>query len=597
MLFSDQKELLTCICTQMLNESLDDPEQSHTIVMGFYSRLNCALPLMKWAVTHELHIKGIETSLFRGTTPAMRLLPAFYRQTCQDFLELCLLSFVQFFSRASITMLPPEETGGSPTHLGSACGESSMLAESPYLSDIPPPSSPPPPLVHRQSKYHDLSEAHLCMPISLQESHCTGKEFCECIEALLEHIFNVVQWCPVDFRRLLKFATEETGTVFPEQRGRIVSIFFYLRFIAPALASPEKYGLIPADEINEEGHKTLLVASRIIQWLANGAMTPLSTQQLPGEATDHLRNKIMSAMHQFEAELIDVDDEQTKLPRFSSLPVMNYNGISDILSVITNYQGNITRQLEKDFSDIHSTMFKRIMSLVQKVIKKHVGKPAPAAQYREELSGLDSACFTSKKSLTFTATEQDCSLDILALSHIAAATNALYQLRHERVGLEARIREEVRQEYAEMLEDVRAKHKKELAEAQEMINDLQAELRAARTEIKAMKRDCKKMQGVASQIVADDGFRNRRRVQSNAEKLYKTAALNSLSGDAAASYSLYPTLDLTTSEFAAPGPISVLATPRRVSSKHKHRHQTDLSLDTVSSPTTSEPADVNHLND
>jgi len=602
MLFSDQKELLTCVCTQMLNESLDSPEQTHCTVMGFYHRMNCALPLMKWAVSQELQTKGIETSLFRGTTPAMRLLPAFFHLVGQDFLELCLASFVRFFSHATVTSMSFADAAQQQLQLqqqGSASAESSKAMSSEATHSDPNEAE------SSHGKYSSIAEARLCMPCQLRGDEMSGSEFCECVEALMEHIFSLLPWCPIDVRRLLKFATVETGKMFPEQRSKVVGLFLFLRFIAPALTSPEKYGLIAAEEINENGRKTLLLASCIVQWLVNGALTAMATSQLPASATEQLKHKIIGGLRNFETKLIDVPDDDTKLPRFSALPPMSYNAVADILGVIVSYQGGITRQLEKEFSDIHATMFKRIMSLVQqKVLKKHAGKLSPAMQYRGEFFSLDSACSTSKTCATYTPSEGDLSLDVLAIEHLTAATNAIHQLRYERSVLEARLREQIRQEYAELLEEARAEIAKQKEQLQDRVLDLEVEVRSLKAENKALKRENKKLQSAGYVNVGDEIIQTRRRVHSNADKLSRAAVTRSLMPEAPLSLTLTVDSDdpgaktstsslnphSASSSSSSSAVANGIATPRRLAREtstgkiRKHKHSADLTQEAAPLP-------------
>jgi hypothetical protein len=62
--------------------------------------------------------------------------------------------------------------------------------------------------------------------------------------ALLEALFAAPGNVPDSFRDLFSSLQADVLQRFPEMKERVVGGFFFLRFICPALVSPEQWGLL-----------------------------------------------------------------------------------------------------------------------------------------------------------------------------------------------------------------------------------------------------------------------------------------------------------------------------------------------------------------
>eukprot|EP00026_Physarum_polycephalum_P009421 Phypoly_transcript_09544.p1 GENE.Phypoly_transcript_09544~~Phypoly_transcript_09544.p1 ORF type:complete len:375 (+),score=53.97 Phypoly_transcript_09544:237-1361(+) len=85
---------------------------------------------------------------------------------------------------------------------------------------------------------------------------------------LSDHIFRSVNLISTPMRQLFCMAQEEVVKVFPEHKHRVVGGFYFLRFLCPALVTPEHFGLIDHTP-SPKSRRSLILMSKIQQNLAN----------------------------------------------------------------------------------------------------------------------------------------------------------------------------------------------------------------------------------------------------------------------------------------------------------------------------------------
>jgi len=85
------------------------------------------------------------------------------------------------------------------------------------------------------------------------------------LEEFLERLRSTVLSCPVYIRELFLFFRIEAEKKFPEAKT-VVSSLLFLRFILPALISPQNYGIWHETPVGQKG---LILAARILQSIAN----------------------------------------------------------------------------------------------------------------------------------------------------------------------------------------------------------------------------------------------------------------------------------------------------------------------------------------
>jgi hypothetical protein len=202
-------------------------------------------------------------------------------------------------------------------------------------------------------------------------------------EEMMEHIMTTAKDCPMAVRRLVRYARDETGKRFPEQRGTIVGLLVFLRLIAPAIANPEAYSLTAegssgsATQINAGGRRNLILASRILQWLVNGAQGDLrvncaDTKRVLAEIAE----RRLPALAAFCEELANVEDPPSPMTLAPGQRA-TLQDISEIHSVLCAYQPAIVRQFEKDNNAQLAVKLKRVLDDVStRVVKRRSSQRA-----------------------------------------------------------------------------------------------------------------------------------------------------------------------------------------------------------------------------
>ncbi|KAJ6228171.1 ras gtpase-activating protein [Anaeramoeba flamelloides] len=86
-------------------------------------------------------------------------------------------------------------------------------------------------------------------------------------------IFNSLEHVPLVIREVCRFIRKETKKKFPEMELTSVGAFFFLRFICPVIASPEKYQIFD-EKITPTMRRALIQTSKIIQTISNKVTFP-----------------------------------------------------------------------------------------------------------------------------------------------------------------------------------------------------------------------------------------------------------------------------------------------------------------------------------
>jgi len=108
----------------------------------------------------------------------------------------------------------------------------------------------------------------------------------------LDQILKSKDSCPMSLREFLWMAATEVGQKFPASRRQVVAGFYFLRFVCPAIFSPEKFGLAKGN-IPAVGQRSLILIAKILQNLANGVQFGAKEAYIqPANffITDHLKD-------------------------------------------------------------------------------------------------------------------------------------------------------------------------------------------------------------------------------------------------------------------------------------------------------------------
>eukprot|EP01112_Ceratiomyxa_fruticulosa_P012268 TRINITY_DN3388_c0_g1_i1.p1 TRINITY_DN3388_c0_g1~~TRINITY_DN3388_c0_g1_i1.p1 ORF type:complete len:393 (+),score=83.23 TRINITY_DN3388_c0_g1_i1:233-1411(+) len=87
-------------------------------------------------------------------------------------------------------------------------------------------------------------------------------------KGISDHIFRSKDLCTIPMRLLMAEAQESVKQKFAEHIHRVVGGFYFLRFLVPALVTPEHFGLIGTPP-NPKSRRSLILVSKVQQNLAN----------------------------------------------------------------------------------------------------------------------------------------------------------------------------------------------------------------------------------------------------------------------------------------------------------------------------------------
>ncbi|KAI9259080.1 hypothetical protein BY458DRAFT_479034 [Sporodiniella umbellata] len=219
-LVNSDMEIALTLCA--VCPSTDISGLAEVLLVCFESR-GKIVPLLKAVVEREVIKTEQEATLFRGTTMATRLLSAYAKIACVDYIRLTLLPVMQY-----INTLPDNQ----------------------LTWELDPQKLNPGENVVK-------NKANVLLVT----------------EKLLQAICSSVDSAPRIFREELELIATSVGSHFPEAKYTAVGGFVFLRLFGPAILSPETAGFAKnALPKSSNTRKILLQATRIIQNLANNVL-------------------------------------------------------------------------------------------------------------------------------------------------------------------------------------------------------------------------------------------------------------------------------------------------------------------------------------
>lgn len=99
------------------------------------------------------------------------------------------------------------------------------------------------------------------------------EHFERCITELTQSLENNMDRMPCVFREVCSTIQTTVSKKFPEAKESAVSAFFFLRYICPALVSPDTEGLLDKPP-QPDVRRSLLLLAKVIQNMANGSNNP-----------------------------------------------------------------------------------------------------------------------------------------------------------------------------------------------------------------------------------------------------------------------------------------------------------------------------------
>jgi hypothetical protein len=110
-----------------------------------------------------------------------------------------------------------------------------------------------------------INPQHLNSQENLKENHSM---FLLMARGLVEQVISSATEVPLAIRVLFSRIHSVVAAKFPQQTRNIITGFYFLRFIGPALATPELFGLVESPPTTKS-RRSLVLLSKVLQNLAN----------------------------------------------------------------------------------------------------------------------------------------------------------------------------------------------------------------------------------------------------------------------------------------------------------------------------------------
>lgn len=131
------------------------------------------------------------------------------------------------------------------------------------------------------------------------------------VDSILANIRLQYARCPPSLRKIMSRLSRATAQKFPELRYAIVGSVLFLRFVNPALVSPEKFGLCK-EEPSIPQRRGLILVSKILQCAASGTL--MTSHSPKTEAAYEVFNRWLATQHMtmqtLFASIMSVTDEE-----------------------------------------------------------------------------------------------------------------------------------------------------------------------------------------------------------------------------------------------------------------------------------------------
>jgi len=212
-IFSDDKDhkIFCAICSAV---GYNDDVVDHLLTL--LEDYNRTIEFLKWAISDEIEQKSVEPgTLFRSNTIATKFISYYFQRYGKDYLKLTLQTKINSVIKENL----PWEVDAEKLEPG-----------------------------------FDVEQ-------NMNRLMTTCKEFLDIIVSSIDRV-------PKQFRVILNYIRKSVGARFPEMMDKMVGAFFFLRFLCPAIVTPDRYGLVPTTPPNN-ARRGLVLISKLLQNLAN----------------------------------------------------------------------------------------------------------------------------------------------------------------------------------------------------------------------------------------------------------------------------------------------------------------------------------------
>eukprot|EP01100_Stratorugosa_tubuloviscum_P000181 TRINITY_DN1038_c1_g1_i1.p1 TRINITY_DN1038_c1_g1~~TRINITY_DN1038_c1_g1_i1.p1 ORF type:complete len:534 (+),score=237.73 TRINITY_DN1038_c1_g1_i1:74-1675(+) len=217
LLLSPDLQLTIALCSAAPVTAADDIAKA--LINIFEVRGN-TFSLLRSLITEEAANTSSASTLFRSNSMASKMMSAFGRITGQEYLQATLRPLVKWISASSTSF--------------------------------------------------EIDPAKMVEGDIIEENR---RNLLEASVLFFNGIRRSISNCPILFRRICYELQQAVVLKFPESRHSVVGGFFFLRFLCPAIISPEGFGVIPSDTpLSDDARRALVLVSKLLQNLANGKL-------------------------------------------------------------------------------------------------------------------------------------------------------------------------------------------------------------------------------------------------------------------------------------------------------------------------------------
>jgi len=214
MLLATDFELTSALCDVIL--LTEDGRTFAEAMIDFFQAHNKLDKLVEWSISKEINSTSSTSTLFRGACEATKLMPVLYSRLGSDYLKQLVGPLVKDITSSSQSF------------------------------EIDP---------NKAEKGVDVKD--------------NLKKLLSITNELLDHIYCSVDSCPSYLRYIFWYAKKEVTKKFPSASSIMVGVFFFLRFMIPAIVTPTQYGLL-LEPPSPEAQRGLILISKLLQNLSNG---------------------------------------------------------------------------------------------------------------------------------------------------------------------------------------------------------------------------------------------------------------------------------------------------------------------------------------
>lgn len=134
----------------------------------------------------------------------------------------------------------------------------------------------------------------------------------------LDTLIASVDLMPVPFRWMARVLHDEVATRFPDSKKQSVGGFLFLRFICPAMLSPEHHGLVDdGAQLTPEKRRPLTLVSKVLQNLSNEVQ--FGTKEAFLEPLNKLLADNGPRLAAFFEHVIDIPETRPELVQYEPL--------------------------------------------------------------------------------------------------------------------------------------------------------------------------------------------------------------------------------------------------------------------------------------